>query len=144
MNYYICEIILTWLTLIILAVLVQENNRIPQKEKKSYFLTYGVIALAALSEWLGLQFNGDPSVPLWTVKLIKCADYILTPMAGGALVAQIHHKSIFKKLIEQPPNSRSICAAIWTPSNRQQRFRLKRSWNIPSSIWSWNSCVSNP
>lgn len=99
MNYYICEIILTWLTLIILAVLVQENNRIPQKEKKSYFLTYGVIALAALSEWLGLQFNGDPSVPLWTVKLIKCADYILTPMAGGALVAQIHHKSIFKKLI---------------------------------------------
>lgn len=114
MNYYTCVTILTWLTMIILAVLVQENDRIPRKDKRSYFLTYGVIAFAALAEWLGLHFNGDPSVPLWTFKLIKCADYILTPMAGGAMVAQVHHKSIFKKLIQIVLAVNTVCCfSIW-------------------------------
>lgn len=100
MSFYTCVTLLTWLTLLILAVLIHENDRIPQKEKRSYYLTYAMIGIAALAEWLGLQLNGDMNVPLWALKLVKCADYILTPMAGGALTAQIQRKSIFKKLIK--------------------------------------------
>ena len=100
MNYYSINIILTWVTLIILSVLVRENDRIARRDAASYYLTYGVIALAALAEWLGLRFNGDPSIPVWALQAVKCADYILTPLAGGALIAQLHRRSIFRVLIQ--------------------------------------------
>ena len=99
MNYYSVIILLTWITLIILSVLVRENDRITRKDAASYYLTYGVIALAALAEWLGLRFNGVSSVPVWVLQTVKGADYILTPLAGGALIAQLHRSSIFSVLI---------------------------------------------
>ena len=99
MNYYSVIILLTWITLIILSVLVRENDRITRKDAASYYLTYGVIALAALAEWLGLRFNGVSSAPVWVLQTVKGADYILTPLAGGALIAQLHRSSIFSVLI---------------------------------------------
>ncbi len=99
MNYYSFIIILTWVTLMILSLLVRENDRIVRKDAGSYYLTYGVIALAALAEWLGLSFNGDPAVPVRVLQSVKCADYILTLLAGGALIAQLHRRSIFRILI---------------------------------------------
>ena len=116
MNYYSINIILTWVTLIILSVLVRENDRIARRDAASYYLTYGVIALAALAEWLGLRFNGDPSIPVWALQAVKCADYILTPLAGGALIAQLHRRSIFRVLIQSilAVNTAFQLAAVFT------------------------------
>lgn len=63
------------------------------------YLTYLVTAIAALAEWLGVQFNGNANIPAWLLKLIKLFDYILTPIAGGAIVLQLRSKSIWQKII---------------------------------------------
>lgn len=100
MNYYNYIIIITWFTLAGLCILVAENNRIAVKDKKSFYLTYAIIAFAALAEWLGLKFNGNTSIPVWLLRVVKCADYILTPIAGGALVAQLYGRGIFRKVMQ--------------------------------------------
>ena len=93
-NYYTSIIILSLMTLAVLSVLIYENGRIPREDKQLLYLTYALIALSALAEWCGVQLDGDARVPAWVLKSIKCADYILTPMAGGALVFQmrLHNK----------------------------------------------------
>ena len=50
-------------------------------------------ALAALAEWVGLQLNGREDLPKAALQVVKCADYILTPTATGALVMQMHRNS---------------------------------------------------
>ena len=99
MSYYYFIILLTWVTLIILSVLVRENDRIARRDAGSYYLTYGIITFASLAELLGVLFNGNPDIPVWALQTVKCADYILTPLAGGALTAQLHRRSIFRTLI---------------------------------------------
>ncbi len=100
MNYYNYIIIITWFTLGGLCVLVAENDRIAIKGKKSFYLTYAIIAFAALAEWLGLKFNGNTAIPVWLLRTVKCADYILTPIAGGALVAQLYGRGVFRKVMQ--------------------------------------------
>ena len=88
-NYYTALIVLSWMSLGVLCILVWENSWIPREDKRRFYLTYGIIALSALMEWAGIQMNGRPGIPGWALALVKCADYSLTPMAGGAIVAQI-------------------------------------------------------
>ena len=47
MEYYNYIIILTWAALVLLCVLTFENARMTGKEKRSLYLTYLVVALAA-------------------------------------------------------------------------------------------------
>lgn len=82
-----------------LSILVWENNRLTRKEKSLFYLTYALVALAALMEWMGILFNGDMSIPTWLLRTIKCTDYILTPIAGAALMTNIKTNSIWEKLI---------------------------------------------
>ena len=89
LSYYTVLITLCWMALGVLCVLVHENSWIPQKDKHRFYLTYGIIALSALAEWLGIQLSGNTDVPAWVLMMVKCFDYILTPMAGGAVVAQM-------------------------------------------------------
>ena len=89
LSYYTAMIVLCWLALGVLCILVGENSWIPGEDKRSFYLTYGIIALSALAEWTGIQMGGNAAIPGWALSLVKCADYILTPMAGGAIVAQM-------------------------------------------------------
>lgn len=99
-SYYTSIIIMCWLSLVVLSILVWENNRLSRRRKRLFFLTNIIVALAALMEWLGLQLNGDPTIPTWILCTVKCADYILTPLAGASLVTQLGETGIWKKLIK--------------------------------------------
>ena len=99
MTFYTAIIIVVWLALIVLSILVHENNRISNRTKAVMYLTYAVTAVAALAEWLGVQFNGNPKIPVDLLKTVKLFDYILTPIAGGAIVLQLRTKTIWKKII---------------------------------------------
>lgn len=88
-SYYTVLIALCWMALSVLCVLVHENSWIPNKDKRLFYLTYGIIALSAFAEWFGIQLSGNEAVPVWLLGTVKCFDYILTPMAGGAIVAQM-------------------------------------------------------
>ena len=88
-SYYTVLIILCWMALVVLCILVHENSWINKADKKLFFLTYGVIALSAFAEWLGVQLSGNEAIPVWVLEIVKCSDYILTPLAGGAIVAQM-------------------------------------------------------
>lgn len=98
-SYYTAIIILIWYALGILCLLIWENDRLPRADKRMLCLTYALIALSSLAEWLGVQFNGNPNYPLWALKAAKCADYILTPMAGGALILQLRPKIRLRNLM---------------------------------------------
>ena len=98
-SYYTSIIILSLLSLGVLSILVFENGRFSKKDKTLLLITYSIVALSAISEWLGIQFSGNTSIPVWALYLVKCADYILTPIAGGALAVQLRTKSILRKLI---------------------------------------------
>ncbi|MBQ9277462.1 MAG: histidine kinase [Lachnospiraceae bacterium] len=99
MSYYTAIILLSWIALGVLCISIHENYRISKKDKRVLYLTCVLIAVSALAEWLGEQFSGDTSVPTWLLRMTKCADYTLTPIAGGAFIAQFHSKSIRVKLI---------------------------------------------
>ena len=96
-SYYTSIILICWLSLIVLCILVSENNRLSRKEKTLFYITYAIVALASLMEWLGMQFNGDMSIPTWLFRLVKCVDYILTPAAGAALIVNLKTDSIWGK-----------------------------------------------
>ena len=99
MTFYTAIIIVVWLALAVLSILVHENNRITNQTKIIMYVTYIVTALAALAEWLGVQFNGNADIPVWLLKTVKFFDYVLTPVAGGAIVLQLRTKTIWKKII---------------------------------------------
>lgn len=88
-GYYNSICILSWLTLFILGVLIHENARISARNKKRFYVTYLLIAVSLLAEWAGLRLSGQPDAMMGLLKIVKCADYIFTPMVGGALSAQI-------------------------------------------------------
>ncbi len=98
-NYYTSINILLWLTLGILCVLVHEENRINTAEKRMYYLTFAIIALAALAEWTGLQLNGRENIPPWILRLVKCCDYILTPMAAFTMVSMMKQSNRSRKMV---------------------------------------------
>ncbi len=93
LSYYTLITLLLIAALSVLCVLVHENGRIKKSQKTNFYLTDLFIALAATAEWAGIQLNGNTDVPHWVLLAVKCADYILTPMAGGAIVRQIAVKN---------------------------------------------------
>ena len=88
-SYYTALIALCWMSLCVLCILVQENSWIPENDKRRFYLTYAIIAFSALAEWVGIQLSGNTRVPAWVLALVKCVDYMLTPFAGWAIVAQM-------------------------------------------------------
>ena len=99
MLYYSCILVLCWMTLGAMGVLVYKNSRIDRGTKKILYLTYILVAAAALAEWCGLQMADRPEIPKWLLKAVKCADYILTPMAGGALIMQMKLRNSWQKIM---------------------------------------------
>ncbi len=100
LNYYYVVIGITLLTLGLLCILIKENNRIKPKQKQSYYITYLFVALAALAECFGVLLNGNQNVPTWVLRVVKCLDYILTPIAGAGLISQLQIKNVFRRVIQ--------------------------------------------
>ena len=98
-SYYTAITILIWYALGILCLLIWENDRLPRTDKLMLCLTYALIALSSLAEWFGVQLDGNTGYPVWCLKAAKCADYILTPMANGALILQLRPKSSWRNLL---------------------------------------------
>ena len=98
-SYYTSIILLSWMALGVLCILIRENGRISRADKRLLCATYALIAVSALAEWCGVQLDGRADTPRWLFKLVKCVDYILTPMAGGALVIQIRVNNRWQKAL---------------------------------------------
>ena len=99
-SYYTSIIMLSLMALGVLSILVHENDRLSSSDKRLLYLTCLLIAVSALTEWCGIHFDGNPNVPRWGIQVAKCADYILTPMAVGALVMQMHMHNRWQKALE--------------------------------------------
>ena len=99
MSYYTSIIVLCWLALGVLSILIRENNRLSKADKRLLYLTYTLIAVSAFAEWCGVQLDGRMDVPRWLLIVIKTTDYILTPMAGGALVIQMRLKNGWRNVM---------------------------------------------
>ncbi|MBQ1792970.1 MAG: GGDEF domain-containing protein [Oscillospiraceae bacterium] len=95
--YYTSIMILCWLSLGALSVLVRMNSHLSEEDRRLLWLTYALVAAAALAEWIGVQLSGRETVPHWLLRAVKCADYILTPMAGGALMALMGLRNRWEK-----------------------------------------------
>ena len=99
MSYYTVLIVICLMSLGILCILVHENSWIPAEDKRRLYLTYGIIAASAFSEWCGMQLNGNAHCPGWLLSLVKCFDYALTPMAGDTIVAQMKLRNRWERLL---------------------------------------------
>ena len=98
-QYYTSVLFLCWMSLLTLCILVRENHRIPKERKRLLYMTYVLVTLSSMAEWFGLRLDGQADLPAWVLRLVKCADYTLTPMAGGALVLQMQLRNRWQKLI---------------------------------------------
>ena len=98
-DYYSSIILISWMSLGVLSILVWENNRIRKSDKKIFYISYLLIALSALAELIGLKINGNMNVPTQVIILVKAMDYILTPLAGGAIVGQLRIKNKISKVL---------------------------------------------
>ncbi len=98
-DYYSSIILISWMSLWVLGILVWENNRIKESDKKIFYISYLLIGLSALAELIGLKLNGNENVPAQVIILVKAMDYILTPLAGGAIVAQLRIKNVLTKVL---------------------------------------------
>jgi len=99
MIYYSSVLLLCALVLIVLCILVWENDRIHKNNKRNFYLTYALIAFAALMEWLSVLMYGNESIPKWLLIFVKTLDFISTPLAGAALISQTKIHNIWFKLL---------------------------------------------
>ena len=98
-SYYISIIFLSWMGLGVLSVLIHENDRLAKSDKRMLYLTYALIAVSALAEWSGVHLDGRTSAPKELLICVKTVDYILTPLAGGALVMQMRLKNRWRNVV---------------------------------------------
>lgn len=91
---------LTWLALAVLSELVRENNRMSHERRMLCYVEFSLIAAAALAEWCGVALGYLEGLPAWPILVVKWADYVLTPLAGGAIAWQVRqHNRLDKALI---------------------------------------------
>ena len=103
MLYYTSIIVITWLTLAALSILVHENDRLSGEAKRNCYIAYLLIALAALAEWLGFYLDGEVGISLPALSVVKTFDYILTPIAGAALVTQMGPRDKLTRVLSVVP-----------------------------------------
>ena len=99
LKYYTAISVIVWLALLILCTLVYENDRISTRKRKIFYLTYVLIFIASLAEWVGVYISGITGIPTVCLRIVKCIDYILTPIAGAVLVGQMRLKNVWTKIL---------------------------------------------
>ena len=98
-EYYSMTLVICWIALGTVCILVHENGRISKADKRLLWLTYVLIGLSALAEWMGLYFNGRENLPRWVLTAVKCVDYILSPVAGATLVLQMRIRNRLRDVL---------------------------------------------
>ena len=98
-SYYTTIIMLALASLGVLSMHIYENGRISAQDKQTFYLAYALVAASAMAEWTGLFLDGNILLPHWPLRVVKCLDYILTPLAGGAIVRQMHLQNTWSKLL---------------------------------------------
>lgn len=97
MNSYTAIVLLSCLTLGVLAIQVYENARFDSATKHRFYLTYTIIIVSALAEWVGIALNAAPEWTMGIHRIVKCIDYIATPAAGIGFALQVSEKGEWKK-----------------------------------------------
>ena len=88
-SYYTCIMILSLTALAILGVMVWENNRLSDENKRLLYFAYVLIAASFLAEWCGLRLDGNTEVPVGLLIAVKCVDYALSPMIGAVFAVHM-------------------------------------------------------
>ena len=89
MTHYTTIVAITLMTLAALCVVVRENNRMSETKRRLCYVEFALIGAAALAGWLVTALDHVDGLPWWAIPLAKWADYVLTPLAGGAIVWQL-------------------------------------------------------
>ncbi|MGN1094021.1 MAG: diguanylate cyclase domain-containing protein [Candidatus Neoclostridium sp.] len=97
LDNYTAIVILSCLTIFILGILVYENARFDKATKRKFYVTYVLLLIATLSEWAGIALNGAPAWTIWLHRVVKCIDYVVTPVAGVCFALQVLEKKEQKK-----------------------------------------------
>jgi len=84
-------------------LVTQQDLRILGKragDGDTLLLTSGKLRGEVVQEWIGVRLSGNAAISIWLLKAVKCLDYILTPLAGGAIVAQMKLRNrLFKVMM---------------------------------------------
>ena len=99
MSYYTGIIILAILTLLILCILVIENNRLSNFEKRVRCINYLFFALAAIAEWFGYLVDGNINLSPFIIRLVRFGDFIFTPTAGAIIALRFNKDQNIIKFI---------------------------------------------
>lgn len=89
LGYYTAVVAMSCLTLVVLTILVYENGRLTKKMKIRFYETYAMIMVSMLAEWAGVAMNGAPAWTMGIHAVLKCVDYIVTPVAGVLFARQV-------------------------------------------------------
>lgn len=89
LQYYTVIVAISSMALIAMSLLVHENSRFERQTKQKFYLTYLVVEAAMLAEWAGLILNHAPANLILLHKIVKCMDYVLTPLAGVCVAALV-------------------------------------------------------
>ena len=82
-SYYTAITVLTWMTLLVMCILVRENDRMSATSRRLCYVAHALIAVSALAEWCGVMLDGRAGLPAWPLLFVKWLDYTLTPFAQG-------------------------------------------------------------
>ncbi len=99
MTYFSAITICVIISLSILGILVHENERLGKKDKCIFYVTYILIGLSAITEWVGVQISGNVEISSTVLRIVKCFDYLLTPMVGLAFVIQMRLWNTVSKIL---------------------------------------------
>lgn len=94
---YSAIIILCCMALGALGLLVHENGRLKNRDRKLLYITFVLIGLSAMAEWSVVLLGGREEISSFLMTFIKLADHFLIIMAAGALVLQMRLKSRWRK-----------------------------------------------
>lgn len=99
MTYYTTVMAIIWMALAVLCELVRENDRMSRQNRRLCYVEFALIAAASLAEWCALMLDGRQGIPAWLLLVAKWADYILTPLAGGAIAYQLQLHNKWEKVL---------------------------------------------
>lgn len=99
MVYYTAVMAITWMALAVLAELVRENNRMSAGRRRLCYAEFALIGASALAECLSVVLGGVQGMPGWPILAAKWADYVLTPLACGAIAWQLRIHNRWEKAL---------------------------------------------
>lgn len=99
MTYYTTVTVLVWMALAVLCELAHENNRMSRERRRLCYIEFGLIAAASVAEWCGVALGQVEGMPAWAILTAKWLDYVLTPLAGGAIAWQLRVHNRWEKAL---------------------------------------------